>query len=126
MDSRHRPTRRGTAVAPRRMLATVGLYALAFGLLLAVLPATGRAGWFGCSDGHCKWCPYGAKHYCTAPCPCLLNECNGYFPTQWHPWPCPPAHGAALPAPVRPETRTLLPAPREDKAAPAQIMPPVR
>lgn len=111
-------------MTPRRMLAKVGLCVLATGFLLSVMPGSAGAGWFGCKDGHCKLCPYGAKLYCTAPCPCLLNECNGYFPTQWHPWPCPQQH--VPPIVVPPAGHATPPANGGAQPAPARIMPPVR
>lgn len=110
-------------MTPRRMAATVVLTVFAaVESVLSTSPA--QAGWFGCCDGYCKLCPYGAKYHCTAPCPTLLNECHGYFPTQWQPWPCPQAHAPAVVAP--PWSTARPPATPEKTQPPAEIMPPVR
>jgi hypothetical protein len=101
-------------MSPRRTLARVGLKLLAAGLLAAAFQAPAQAGIFGRSWS-CHFCTYGAKRCCEAPGPTLLNECNGYFPTRWSPWPCPQQH-----VPV-----TMPPAAAE-KLPPAKLMPPVR
>jgi hypothetical protein len=114
-------------MAPRRppilrwLAAALAATALGAGLLTP--PAA--AGMFG-NSWSCKFCTYGANKCCNPPPPTILNECNGYFPTRWSPWPCPYQHVPVMaprPVPSAPSPTPYAPA---APLPPAKIMPPVR